>query len=64
VHAQAPAAGSLEAPAEWAVVRGAGRRLDVPLTEAGKYRVEAWLKVAEEEMIWILSNPLYVQARK
>jgi hypothetical protein len=39
----------------------AGRTLDVPVAGPGVYRVEAWLRVAGEEMIWILSNPVYVR---
>ena len=31
------------------------------VTEPGNYRVEVWLKVAGEDMIWILSNPFYVR---
>jgi hypothetical protein len=62
VHAQAPL------PAKWRLVRNgkvvsesAGRVFDAPISEAGNYRVEAWLTVASEEMIWILSNPLYIR---
>lgn len=39
-----------------------GRKLDVPVKDAGNYRVEAWLKIAGEDMIWILSNPIYLTA--
>jgi hypothetical protein len=62
LHAQAPL------PVEWrllrdgkTVVQATGRTLDVPVAEAGNYRVEAWLAVAGEKMIWILSNPVYVR---
>jgi hypothetical protein len=44
-----------------AVAEATGRTLELPVGEPGNYRVEAWLKVAGEEMIWILSNPIYVQ---
>jgi hypothetical protein len=39
-----------------------GRTLDMPVTEPGNYRVEAWLTVGADEMIWILSNPIHVRA--
>jgi hypothetical protein len=62
IHAQAPL------PARWKLLRNGkmatettGRTLDVPVAEPGIYRVEAWLKVAGEDMIWILSNPIYVR---
>jgi hypothetical protein len=62
VHARAPL------PARWRLLRNGnviaearGRTLDVPIKEAGNYRVEAWLNIAGEEMIWILSNPIYVR---
>jgi len=40
-----------------------GRKFGATITEAGVYRVEAWLPIAGSEMIWILSNPIYVRAR-
>ncbi len=62
LHAQAAL------PVHWKLLRNGklmqqceGRALDVPVTEPGNYRVEAWLKVAGEELIWILSNPLYIR---
>jgi hypothetical protein len=61
LHAQAPLA------VHWKLLRSGktahqsdGRSLEVPVSEPGNYRVEAWLKVAGEEMVWILSNPIYV----
>jgi hypothetical protein len=55
-------------PGRWKLLRDGkvvsettGRALDVPVTEPGNYRVEVWLRVAGEEMIWILSNPVYVR---
>ena len=55
-------------PVRWKLLRdgkliaeSTGRVLDVPVTEPGRYRVEAWLKVGGEDMIWILSNPLYIR---
>ena len=38
-----------------------GRTLEAPVTEPGNYRVEAWLSIAGEDMIWVLSNPVYVR---
>lgn len=38
-----------------------GNRFESAATELGNYRVEAWLDVAGEKMIWILSNPIYVR---
>ena len=38
-----------------------GRKFEVAVTQPGKYRVEVWLKIAGEDMIWILSNPIYVR---
>jgi hypothetical protein len=62
IQAQAPL------PAKWRLVRNGkvvsesvGRSLDLPISEPGNYRVEAWLTVAGEEMIWILSNPVYIR---
>jgi hypothetical protein len=39
-----------------------GRTLRFSVAEPGNYRAEAWLDIAEERMLWILSNPLYIQA--
>jgi hypothetical protein len=62
LRAQAPL------PVHWKLMRNgkllaesSGRTLERPVAEAGNYRVEAWLKIAGEEMIWILSNPIYVR---
>jgi hypothetical protein len=38
-----------------------GRTLTAPVDGPGRYRVEAWLKIAGEDMIWILSNPIYIR---
>jgi hypothetical protein len=43
------------------VVETKGRKLAAPIPQPGNYRVEAWLDVAGEPMIWILSNPVYVR---
>jgi hypothetical protein len=37
-----------------------GGQLISKVTRAGVYRCEAWLNVAGEPTIWILSNPIYV----
>ena len=37
-----------------------GRTLRFPVAEPGNYRAEAWLEVAGERMLWILSNPVYI----
>jgi hypothetical protein len=62
VHAQAPL------PVRWKLIQSGkvvaeatGRTLEAPLAGPGNYRVEAWLRVGGEDMIWILSNPLYVR---
>ncbi len=39
-----------------------GGALEVKVTEPGNYRAELWLDVANEERVWILSNPIYVAA--
>ncbi|HLN30325.1 MAG TPA: PHP domain-containing protein [Gemmataceae bacterium] len=63
LRAQAPL------PVRWKVIRNGkvvsqsnGRALDSAVSEPGNYRVEAWLKIAGEEMIWVLSNPIYIRA--
>jgi hypothetical protein len=55
--------------AEWKLIRNGkvvseskGSNLDQPVTEPGNYRIEVWLPIAGEKTIWILSNPIYVQA--
>jgi hypothetical protein len=62
LHGQSPL------PGKWKLLRNgriisesSGRILDTPIAEPGNYRVEVWLEVAGEEMIWILSNPLYIR---
>jgi hypothetical protein len=55
-------------PAKWKLVRDGkvikesqGNRFELATKELGVYRIEAWLDVAGEPMIWILSNPIYVR---
>lgn len=38
-----------------------GDRLEQAVQEPGVYRLEAWLEVAGEPLLWILSNPIYVR---
>jgi hypothetical protein len=38
-----------------------GRAFEMLVPESGVYRIEAWLDVAGEAMIWILSNPIYIR---
>lgn len=40
-----------------------GAVLDYPLRAPGVYRVEVWLRVADEDRPWILTNPIYVRAK-
>jgi hypothetical protein len=60
--------GQAPLPGKWKLLRdgqvvfeGLGRNLEVAITEPGNYRIEVWLTIAGEEMIWILSNPIYVK---
>jgi len=59
---QAPLAG------RWKLLRNGkvisqshGRKFRFAVAQPGNYRVEVWLKIAGEEMIWILSNPFYIR---
>ena len=40
-----------------------GRELNFPVTEAGIYRLEAWVDLGSEKKIWILSNPFYINQK-
>ena len=44
-----------------AIHEGTARALDWVVKEPGIYRLEAWMEVAGERMLWILSNPIYIQ---
>jgi hypothetical protein len=46
------------------VLNQAGHEIDYPVQSPGVYRVEVWLKVADEERPWILTNPIYVRANQ
>jgi hypothetical protein len=41
-----------------------GRKFQYAVSKPGNYRVEVWLAIGGEEMIWILSNPLYILGEK
>jgi hypothetical protein len=41
-----------------------GPAVDYAVETPGVYRVEVWLKVADEERPWILTNPIYVRENK
>ena len=56
-------------PVHWRLIRNGkvveesvGRTLSHSVVEPGNYRTEAWLDIAGERMLWILSNPLYIAA--
>jgi PHP domain len=60
--------GQAPLPVKWKLLRdgavvaeSTGRTLEVAVSEPGNYRAEAWLKVAGEDVIWVLSNPLYIR---
>ncbi len=60
--------GQAPLPGKWRLLRDgqvvfeqSGRKLEVAVSEPGNYRVEVWLKIAGEDMIWILSNPIYIR---
>ncbi len=62
LRAQAPL------PVRWKLLRQGqivnedkGRAFEAAIAEPGIYRVEAWLDIAGEPMIWILSNPIYIR---
>ena len=55
-------------PVQWKLIydgkvvkESKGNRFEYVTRELGTYRIEAWLDVAGEPMIWILSNPIYVR---
>ena len=62
-----PLRGQAPLPVHWRLLHNGkvvdesvGRTLRFPVVEPGNYRVEAWLDIAGERMLWILSNPLYI----
>jgi hypothetical protein len=55
-------------PVHWKLMRqgkvtceAKGRAFDSAVSEPGIYRIEAWLDVAGESMIWVMSNPIHVR---
>jgi hypothetical protein len=59
--------GAAPLPVHWRLLRNGkvveesdGRTLSHSVAGAGVYRAEAWLDIAGERMIWVLSNPFYV----
>jgi hypothetical protein len=62
--------GQAPLPGKWKLLRDGqvvlenrGRNLETPIMEPGNYCVEVWLTIAGEDMIWILSNPIYVRSQ-
>jgi hypothetical protein len=60
--------GQAPLPGRWKLIRNGkvvsestGRKFHFAVEQTGNYRVEVWLKVAGEDMIWILGNPLYIR---
>lgn len=58
-------------PAHWRLLRGGqlvtestGRKFEAAAAEPGNYRVEAWLDIDGERMLWILSNPIYLGGKE
>lgn len=61
--------GEAPLPVHWRLLRNGkvveestGRTLSYSVAEAGNYRAEAWLDIAGDRMIWVLSNPIYVSS--
>ena len=57
-------------PAKWKLVRNGelvsqsdGRTFETTVKSSGNYRVELWLNIADEDRIWILSNPIYISEK-
>jgi hypothetical protein len=46
------------------IARESGSRLTDEVSEAGVYRVEAWLTVAGQPRPWIYSNPIFLRSRE
>jgi hypothetical protein len=46
------------------VMEAEGPTLQSPVDQSGNFRVEAWIDVAGEKRLWILSNPIYVLANR
>jgi len=57
-------------PVHWKLFRNGtvvaesdGREASFAANSDGVYRCEAWLEIAGEPMLWILSNPIYVRPK-
>jgi hypothetical protein len=62
IHGRAPLAGQWKVLRNGAVVAEArGRELDISVPGPGNYRAEVRLDIAGEDMIWVLTNPLYIR---
>jgi hypothetical protein len=62
LHGRAPLSGRWKLVQNGKVIHEVnGRELRYAVSRPGNYRVEVWLKIAGEDMIWILSNPFYVR---
>lgn len=55
-------------PCRWRILRdgtqfheATGEQLDLPIQQPGVYRCECWLNVAGTDMVWVLTNPIYVE---
>jgi len=64
LRAAAPQVGTIKLLRNGKVIEQVdGSSLDKTVEEPGVYRVEVWLNIAGEPRPWILSNPIYVQAK-
>ena len=59
--------GQAPLPGHWKLIRNGkpiyeteGSSIEFSIKEPGNYRAELWLKVADEDRIWVLSNPFYI----
>jgi hypothetical protein len=65
LRAEAPLEGRFKLVRDGQVVLDSvGAGLDFAVDQPGVYRVEVWLKLADEERPWILTNPIYVREQK
>lgn len=65
LRAEAPLAGTIKLVRNGVIAEQfESRTMDVAIKEPGNYRVEVWLKIADELRPWILSNPIYVRESK
>jgi hypothetical protein len=65
LRAEAPLSGHFKLVRDGQVVVDQnGTALDFPVDKPGVYRVEVWLKVADEDRPWILTNPIYVRGKQ